>query len=74
MIGEVLQFRDLQELCHPGRRPRLATVERWARSLGIRFNYDAHGGIWTTTTALNQALGVITNAQNDGKYDPSELL
>lgn len=64
MIGEILQFRDLQELCQPGKRPRLATVERWARDRRIRFEYDARGGIWTTTAALNEALG-LSPASND---------
>lgn len=44
MIGKVLQFQDLQELCRPGERPRLATVERWARDCGIRIQYDGEGG------------------------------
>jgi len=68
MIGEVLQFRDLQELCQPGKRPRLATVERWARDRHIRFQYDASGGIWTTTTALNEALGLTAPASNGDTY------
>ncbi len=68
MIGEILQFRDLQELCQPGKRPRLATVERWARDRHIRFQYDASGGIWTTTTALNEALGIKGPASNSDTY------
>lgn len=68
MIGEILQFRDLQELCQPGKRPRLATVERWARDRHIRFQYDASGGIWTTTTALNEALGIKWSASNSDTY------
>lgn len=58
MIGPVLQFSDLQELCRPGERPRLATVETWARAQGIAFRYDGKGGIWTTVDALNAALGL----------------
>jgi hypothetical protein len=58
MIGPVLQFCDLQEMCHPGGSPRLATVERWARSQGIPFRYDGKGGIWTTVDGLNHALGI----------------
>ncbi|MBN5019920.1 hypothetical protein JY437_01970 [Stenotrophomonas maltophilia] len=73
MIGEVLQFRDLQELCQPGKRPRLATVERWARDRQIRFQYDAAGGIWTTTTALNEALGLATPAGNGDIYSTDLL-
>jgi hypothetical protein len=62
MIGNILQFDDLQELCRPGQRPRLATVEAWARSQGIRYLYDGHGGIWTTVDALNAALGISGGA------------
>lgn len=58
VIGPVLQFSDLQELCHPGGQPRLATVERWARAQGIPFRYDGKGGIWTTIDGLNYALGI----------------
>ena len=58
MIGNVLQLRDLQELCRPGKRPRLATVERWAKQHKIRVQYDDQGGVWTTTAALNEALGL----------------
>lgn len=58
MIGPVLQFADLQEICRPGERPRLGTVEAWARSQGVPFRYDGKGGIWTTVDALNHALGL----------------
>ncbi|GAB3335064.1 hypothetical protein [Marilutibacter aestuarii] len=64
MIGPVLQFEDLQELCQPGGHPRLATVERWAREQGVRYRYDGRGGIWTTLDALNAAIGL--QAANDG--------
>ncbi|WQI21875.1 hypothetical protein U2S91_04310 [Stenotrophomonas maltophilia] len=73
MIGEILQFQDLQELCQPGKRPRLATVERWARDRGIRVQYDGKGGIWTTMTALNEALGLRSAATNQECYAPSDL-
>lgn len=63
MIGTVLQFEDLQELCRPKTQPRLATVERWARDQGIRYRYDGRGGIWTTTDALNAALGLAANEE-----------
>jgi hypothetical protein len=33
-------------------------MERWAKQRKIRVQYDGQGGVWTTTTALNQALGV----------------
>lgn len=58
MIGEVLQFQDLQELCRPGERPRLPTVEAWACKEGIRYRYDGKSGIWTTAPAMNAALGL----------------
>lgn len=73
MIGrDVLQFQDLQELCRPGEKPRLATVQKWADERGIRYQFDGHGGIWTTLSALEAALGVA--AANDGApYDPATL-
>lgn len=59
MITQVLTFEDLRNLCAPnGPSPRLSTVERWARSQGIRYKYDSQGGIWTTIDALNAALGL----------------
>lgn len=74
MIGDVLQFRDLQELCRPGKRPRLATVERWARARGVRIQYDGEGGVWTTTAALNAALGLASPAQTQETYVATDLL
>ena len=75
MIGEILQFEDLQRMCRPNpgaAPPRLATVVRWAEDQGIRYRYDGQGGIWTTLAAVNAALGV--SAANDTTpYDPSEL-
>lgn len=65
MIGPVLQFRDLQDLCKPGEHPRLATVERWARKIGLHYTYDAEGGIITTVDALNLAIGLTGTAAND---------
>ena len=73
MIGPVLQFEDLQELCKPGERPRLATVEAWARDQGVRFKYDGRGGIWTTLDALNKALGVAA-ANDESRYNPEDLV
>lgn len=74
MIGSILQYEDLQQLCRPGKRPRLATVEAWARRQGIRFQYDGSGGIWTTLEALNAALGVGTVVGNDAFYSAEDLL
>lgn len=73
MIGSILQYEDLQELCRPGERPRLATVEAWARKIGLRYTYDAKGGIVTTVDAFNAAIGVV-QASNDGKYSTDEVL
>lgn len=72
MIGRILQFQDLQELCRPGERPRLATVEAWARKIGLRYTYDAKGGMVTTEDAFNAAIGVAP-AANEGKYNPDEV-
>jgi hypothetical protein len=73
MIGPILQFEDLQELCRPGEHPRLSTVEAWARRIHLRYTYDGKGGILSTVDALNAAIGVT--AANDGDhYDPNELL
>ena len=73
MIGAVLQFHDLQDLCQPGKRPRRSTVEQWAKRQGVRYSYDADGGIWTTVDALNAAIG-LTPASNNDAYDPDKVL
>jgi hypothetical protein len=73
VIGPILQFVDLQELCQPGGRPRLATVEKWARAQGVRYGYDCRGGIWSTIDALNAALGVALPANEDRKLRPDEV-
>lgn len=73
MIADsILQFTDLQELCRPGEKPRLSTVERWATSQGIKYRYDGKGGIWTTTDALNSALGVLP-IEPDAPYRVEDL-
>ncbi len=70
----VYLFEDLQELCKPGERPTLATVEAWARDQGIRYRYDRKGGIWTTREALNASLGLGEAPANDSDpYDPNEV-
>lgn len=59
MIGaNILQFDDLRRLSGLGERAQLATVERWAKKAGIKYNYDGRGGIWTTMDAMNAALGL----------------
>lgn len=69
MIGEVLQFQDLQELCKPGHKPQLATVERWARKIGLLYTFDGDGGIISTVAAVNKALG-LGPAANDAAPAP----
>lgn len=76
MIGSVLQFDDLQKLCKPRaqRPPRRATVEAWARQIGLHYTYDGQGGIISSVEALNTALGVTKALANDaGKYGPDEI-
>lgn len=73
MIGDrILQFSDLQELCKPDEKPRLPTVVRWADENGIRYKYDGKGGIWTTLSALESALGVAA-ANDAAPYDAADL-
>lgn len=72
MIGPVLQFQDLQELCAPGHKPRRTKVEGWAKRIGLKFHYDGAGGIWTTVDALNQVLGV--QPANDEAHRPQDIL
>ncbi|MFY0183220.1 hypothetical protein PV767_03960 [Stenotrophomonas rhizophila] len=73
MIGPILQFEDLQQLCKPGANPRLATVESWAKREGIAYRYDGKGGIWTTQDALNTALGIHKAANSDHPYAPEDI-
>lgn len=75
MVPGILQFADLQELCRPGRKPRLRTVEAWLRDRRVPFTYDGNGGCVTTLEAFNYALGISRSAANDSNaYDPDELL
>ncbi|MBN8260951.1 MAG: hypothetical protein J0L59_01345 [Xanthomonadales bacterium] len=76
MIGDrILQFEDLQEMCRPGKKPRLATVARWADDNGIRYKYDGEGGIWTTLDAVERAVRGGNPAGNDSAPPPvSELI
>lgn len=58
-LYQILTFRDLQRICAPdGPVPTPATVERWAEAQGILYKYDRRGRIWTTTDAVNAALGL----------------
>lgn len=63
----IITFNDLQRMCRPaGPAPRASTVRRWADRQQIRYKYDGAGGIWTTTAALNAALGI-------GLVDPASV-
>lgn len=58
-MAQILHFTDLQRICAPdGPPPSPATVERWAGNQGILYKYDRRGRIWTTTDAVNVALGL----------------
>lgn len=74
MIGRIVQFADLQELCQPGRKPRRPTVEAWARRCGVRVNYDGQGGVWTTLDALNAALGLGPANDGGAELKPDQVL
>jgi len=74
MPPAILHFKDLQQICQPGKQPRMATVELWARRNGIAYKYDARGGIWTTLDAINAALGVTALPDEPAHYNPDELL
>ena len=64
--SEVLLMGDLRVLS--GRQHTSSVIE-WARSQNIRFRFDADGGIWTTVTALNVALGVVHVVVNAELFD-----
>lgn len=65
MIGPILDFDDLRRVSRLGEKAQLATVERWAKQIGLRYNYDGRGGIWTTEAAMNAAVGVVAKGSAD---------
>lgn len=65
MIGAVVEFDDLRRLSRLGEHAQLATIERWAQRVGIRYQYDGRGGIWTTVDGLNAALGLSAKSAAD---------
>lgn len=73
MIGPVLSFDDLRRISRLGDRATLARVERWAKQVGIRYQYDGRGGIWTTVDALNAALGLTATGDSE-KYRPEMVI
>ena len=71
MIGDVYQFDDLRRISKLGENAQLATVERWAKSIGLKYTYDGRGGIWTTKDALNAVVGLTPGKPDDGApYSP----
>ena len=74
MVGSVLQFKDLQQLCKPGEHPRLATVEAWARKIGLRYTYDGKGGLLSTVDAVNAALGLSAAANDDSPVHADQVI
>lgn len=75
MIGPILEFDDLRKLSRLGERATLATVERWAKRAGIKYQYDGRGGIWTTVDALNAAIGLQpVGAYSDAPYSPEAVI
>lgn len=77
MIGDIYQFDDLRKICRrrEDERPTLATVERWAQKIGLQYNYDGDGGIWTTKDALNAAVGLRSAASDSASpYTPDMVV
>jgi len=58
VIGPLIDFDDLRKLSRLGDSAQLSTVERWAQRVGIKYQYDGRGGIWTTLDAMNAAVGI----------------
>lgn len=65
MIGTIIEFDDLRKLSRLGERAQLASVERWAKRVGIRYQYDGCGGIWTTLDAMNAAVGMAQETTSE---------
>lgn len=65
MIGALVELDDLRRLSRLGEHAQLASVERWAQRVGIRYQYDGRGGIWTTLDAMNAAVGLVQEAKPD---------
>lgn len=75
MIGVIVEFDDLRKLSRLGENAQLATVERWAKRVGIRYQYDGRGGIWTTVDGLNAALGISAkSADTDESYSVEAVI
>lgn len=63
MIGSIIEYDDLRKLSRLGERAKLASIERWATRVGICYQYDGRGGIWTTLDAMNAAIGVTQDTK-----------
>lgn len=73
----IVTFKELQDLCRPNPadpRPRLSTVERWARRQGIKFRYDGDGGIFTTLDAIDRAIRGGDSGANDAEPPVSDMI
>jgi len=73
MIGAILEYDDLRKLSRLGEQAKLATIERWARRVGICYQYDGRGGIWTTLDAMNAALGIMREGEAE-QYSVDKVL
>jgi hypothetical protein len=73
MIGALIEFDDLRKLSRLGENAQLATVERWAKRAGIRYQYDGRGGIWTTLDAMNEAVGIAKEPAS-GTYSADRVV
>lgn len=73
-MEQIISYPQLQELCRPGRRPRRATVVRWARQHGIAVIPHLSGGVFTTKAALDAAMGVRPEGASSVSYQVDELV
>lgn len=67
MIGQVLQFEDLQRVSG---YTRAADVERWAQKIGLAVK-PTRDGIASSMDAWNAALGVAANRDT---YAPDAVI
>lgn len=73
VIGPIFDFDDLRRISRLGDRATLAIVERWARRIGLKYDYDGRGGIWTTTDAMNAAVGIVAKASEPELYSVDDV-
>lgn len=74
MIGPILSFDDLRSISRLGETAKLATVERWAKRAGIKYQYDGRGGIWTTVDAMNAAVGLVGKDADGAQLYTAEMV